>query len=537
MKNLNPGEVKNERMEKIELSFSSKLSEFSKLNEEFVRANCYVMALGKNRNGSHFSKEAVVDALETLYFIPVVAHLLYDEENNKWYVGGHDRELVVTDAGLKMKDVTVPFGCVIPNDVDFVEVEEKDGTVATYLKCSIVIWAGRYPNLMESIYSNDLYWAQSMEIRAKNIRPLPSDKRYRDITEFIFSCLTLLGKDDEPEYNTEPCFPSACVVPVQYSISENFKTEFETMKSQLKELAFSFSPNSRIGGKDLEDKKALIAEFGLTEDQLDFEITEEMSIDELREKLTAFAEAHKQPELKDDDVKFAATYNERREILCAAVTDDYVRNEDGDIVEATYRWLFDFDDQFIFVNGYRYVVASNEETRFYARVPYSFDEEAKEAALTGEYEEMFMSLLTAGEKQAIEDARKEQETYVASHSYSNEEYEVLKAYKDEKEAEARKAEFDAVVAEYAEISDMPDYRAIVDIAYSYENLEALRVACDAAYGKFKREQAANAALNYSAAPADKKPAGKPKMPTDSASIEHKDDSSRPYGDLFEKYDK
>ena len=126
-------------MEQINLSFSSKLTEFSKLNEQFIKASCYVMALGKNRNGSHFSKEAVVDALDSLYFIPVVAHLLYDEDNNKWYVGGHDRELVVTENGLMLKDVTVPFGCVIPENTEFVEVEEDNGTQATYLKCSIVI--------------------------------------------------------------------------------------------------------------------------------------------------------------------------------------------------------------------------------------------------------------------------------------------------------------------------------------------------------------------------------------------------------------
>ena len=522
-------------MEQINLSFSSKLTEFSKLNEQFIKASCYVMALGKNRNGSHFSKEAVVDALDSLYFIPVVAHLLYDEDNNKWYVGGHDRELMVTENGLMLKDVTVPFGCVIPENTEFVEVEEDNGTQATYLKCSIVIWAGRYPNLMESIYSSDLYWGQSMEIKAKSIRPLPSDKKYRDITEFTFSCLTLLGKDDNPEYHTEPCFPSACVVPVEYSLGENFKSEFELMKNQLKELAFSFSPDSRTGGKDLEDKKALIAEFGLNEDQLDFEISDEMSLDELREKLTAFAEAHSS-QSGSNDIEFGATFNERRDALSAAVTDDYVRNESGDVTEYISRWLFDFDDKYIFVNGYHYVVADNTETRFYARVPYSFDEENKVASLTGEYEHMFMTLLTNEEKQAVDNARAEQENYVATHSYSNEEYEALKAYKDEKETEARNAEFDAVIAEYAEIAEMPEFKAIAESVYSYENSDVLRMACDAAYGKFKREQAAVATQNFSVVGGEKKATGKLKMPTDSASIDGKGDS-RPYGDLFEKYGK
>lgn len=147
-----------------------------------------------------------------------------------------------------------------------------------------------------------------------------------------------------------------------------------------------------------------------------------------------------------------------------------------------------------------------------------------------------MTLLTNEEKQAVDNARAEQENYVATHSYSNEEYEALKAYKDEKEAEARNAEFDAVIAEYAEIAELPEFKAIAESVYSYENSDALRMACDAAYGKFKREQAAVVAQNFSAVGGEKKATGKLKMPTDSASIDGKGDS-RPYGDLFEKYGK
>ena len=43
--------------EKISLLSNLKFSSFEKLNENFLKAKCYVLSLGKNANKSHFSKQ------------------------------------------------------------------------------------------------------------------------------------------------------------------------------------------------------------------------------------------------------------------------------------------------------------------------------------------------------------------------------------------------------------------------------------------------------------------------------------------------
>ena len=93
---------------KIDLRFKPFSAE--KVNGQFTLCKCYVMALGKNRNLSHFTREAVDEALPTLPYCPVVAHLMYDDETDTYYVGGHDREL---NDDYKLIDVTVPYGEVV----------------------------------------------------------------------------------------------------------------------------------------------------------------------------------------------------------------------------------------------------------------------------------------------------------------------------------------------------------------------------------------------------------------------------------------
>ena len=85
--------------EKISLLSNLKFSSFEKLSENFLKAKCYVLALGKNVNKSHFSKENVDRAYPSLAYAPVIGHLMVDD-NGVYHLGGHDYHLDMND--LKM---------------------------------------------------------------------------------------------------------------------------------------------------------------------------------------------------------------------------------------------------------------------------------------------------------------------------------------------------------------------------------------------------------------------------------------------------
>ena len=160
-------------LEKISLLSNLKFSSVEKVNENFLKAKCYVLALGKNRNKSHFTKENVDRAYSSLAFAPVIGHLMFDD-NGVCHLGGHDMKLDLKD--FKLKSQCIPFGVVLPSESpSYEDVTESDGTVSTYLTCEVAIWINRYPELANAFYSEEVFTNQSMEIYYSKYQPLASN--------------------------------------------------------------------------------------------------------------------------------------------------------------------------------------------------------------------------------------------------------------------------------------------------------------------------------------------------------------------------
>ena len=71
---------------------------------------------------------------------------------------------------FKLKSQCVPFGVALPSETPvYEEVTEEDGTTATYLTCEVIIWVGRYPELADAFYRQDVLDFSSRD------RHLPSD--------------------------------------------------------------------------------------------------------------------------------------------------------------------------------------------------------------------------------------------------------------------------------------------------------------------------------------------------------------------------
>ena len=260
------------------LKFKAKVTPIEKINDEFTLCKCYVQGVGKNRNFSYMSKENIQRCLPTLSYAPVVGHLIdkLDEDGNptgEKYMGGHDYYI---DDDWNLKSACVPYGVVKADSFNFETVKEYEDEIETeYLTAEVVLWTGRYPELMEAIYSDDFYFNESMEISVSEYRPYEEDSNYTELTDFTYSALCLLGKADDktsPEH-TEPCFVESKVIPVQYSLE---REDFSKVMGELKnELAFYFNKDKIDGKEDevVENEKEEVIE---TVEEVNEDSTEEV---------------------------------------------------------------------------------------------------------------------------------------------------------------------------------------------------------------------------------------------------------------------
>lgn len=273
-------------MEKKYTSIQSfaRIKPIEKVNDEFALCKVYVQSVGKNRNYSFMSRENIEKALPTLNYAPVVGHLIpkYDDDGNVvgHYMGSHDYEITPE---MELKAITVPYGVVIEDSFEFEDVEEFNRT-ETYLTAKIYLWLERYPELADAIYAENTWFNQSMEVSVNEFRPLEDDSNYTELLSWNYSALCLLGLSDNPSENTTPAFISAQVHPVNYSLD---KVEFAKTMNELK---VSLNNALEEGGNEKlvlseEFKQSVFDEFGITPEDISFEITEGMTEDEFKQKV------------------------------------------------------------------------------------------------------------------------------------------------------------------------------------------------------------------------------------------------------------
>lgn len=310
----------------------AKIVPVQQLNDQLTLCKCYILALGRNTNGTNFEKEAVDNALYSLSNIPVVGHL-YQDENGDLRMGGHDFELEVESTSIKLKSLCVPFG-VVPESHN-AHYEDLDGS--TYLVCDIIMWFGRYPELKEAAYNNKTLFAQSMEICIKDsIDVLDEKKSYKNITEFQFSGLCLLGKYDEQEYDRQPCFSEARID--MYEKSDMYCDALRLFNTALQSYYSSLEGGVAMHNENTEQSN--------------------------KEKKTAF-----------ENYSLLPSSNEKANALRKAFS-------------GTDKWYLDHDEVFVYFEEY--------ENGVY-RSSYSYDNKTITAVVSDNKEKVTMRFLTAEE--------------------------------------------------------------------------------------------------------------------------------------------
>lgn len=490
---------------RLEIGFTSKLVPVKPVNEQFTLCKCYVMALGKNQNKSNISKESADDAMPSIFNIPVVGHL-YVDEDNICRMGGHDLELIKDDNGkFKFRVLTVPFG-VVPSDnnIRYEEVFEN-GELKTYLAADILLWTGRYPELLDAKYDDDIWFAQSMEI-------IPSqtskEDGYLNIEKFQYSALCLLGKSDDPSKNVAPCFKSARVEPYEFSDTEAWSKLYEEFKF---ELAKCYSKESFGEGGDgtLDNEVQVQAEI-FEENPVDGEpIAEPAEVEEVKtegenpseepvaenvqteefnaeepqqdskpvEPVADNAEPAVEPSAESKEfteeqpVKFSVelTAEEKMKALSEKLMELDVWSEDY----YAYHVLVDHDSQYAYV-WYHYAGVSVGDETGYARFGYAINDNeiSIDADSFTKVRRVWMSA--------------EDEEKLSQH---NALFEELKAYKEKRIEEDRQKEFAGIISEFSDLGEVEEYKELVKNAMNFESAEALSEKLYAIRGKNMKKPA------------------------------------------------
>lgn len=468
------------------VEFNAKVTPVKPLNDELTLCKCYVMALNKNRNLSFISKDAADNALPTLFNIPVIGHLYVDDEG-KYHMGGHDMTIVQNaDGQFEFKSICVPYGVVPQQDnIHYEDVKEPNGDTHTYIVSDVILWTGRFPELHEAVYSDKTYFGQSMEINVNDYAPLEEDKNYTNILSYSYSALCLLGKSDNPDEHTEPCFPMARVEPYEFSLDDD---KFSELMSQLKdELSFCFDGGSAgKKGEGMEETKNTVSEQTETTDAPVENFTDDTETPEVpvadEPVVNAESEAPAaepegsfengvEPDVDDvgEPAVFNATYKEKREALHNALPESYETDAEGNVIHSVYFWVCDFDDTSVYVerNEWKKDEGYNDTK---GKFSYTFNEADLTATITGEFTEMFVKWLTKEEVAQVDAMRNQ--------------YEELVKYKETREKTDREAEFDAAIAEFAYLADIEEYKTVYENRYTYESIKALQDACYIVKGKY-----------------------------------------------------
>ena len=397
------------------VNFDVKLVPREKINNEFTLCKCYAFGLGKNRNYSHISKENMERCKSTLSYAPVVGHLMekYDKDGNVIgrYFGGHD--YTITE-DWELKPLTVPYGVVVADSFQYEMVNEyKDNHEREYLTCDVILWTGRYPELLEAVYDETTYFNESAELNVEEYRPLEDDSNYVDITDFTFSALCILGKSDDAQYHTEPCFIESKIQPKQFAVQTD---EFAEAMNEMKEkLSFCFKNQPSTMEVDIDKNNG-----GST-------MTEEIKnevVDEMAETVVE----------ENVDEAVEETVEEVVEEVVEETTDEPTDEVVEDTVEAE-------------------VEEVTEEV---------VEETTEDETVVEESNEDF-SVLYAELK----------EKYDALES----EIVSLRAYKESKEAEERQCAEDSLFADYEEtIGETEEFKALKEKASEF-SLDALKKEC------------------------------------------------------------
>lgn len=420
-----------------------------------------VMHDKKNANKSNFEMEAIEQAKESIKNIPILGYIKKIDGSDAKDFAGHEMELSIKDGELKLVYLERPIG-VIPesNNYEYVEVDGK-----TYVKVTGFIWK-EYLNEGYEILQENPNKSVSMEITVDDYTI--NKDGIVDITSYRYLGVTILGDSVSPgmeganmqvvgqfsEKFSEDFYEKVEKLNMELKSkfsTRNFKIDsyfipkdeaeklVEKANSIFTQLGFECveyvvdgkeyqitgiinktlnKEASENWGFDIYDKDTI------TIHSLDFETIDSASIsissvDLLMKKDSNTNQQHFTLKINNnfsekggDNLKgknntkleFSATYRQKRDALCNALDPIIVRDKDDRIIEETYYWVSDFDDEMVYLEKSHWTDSDYEYTN--GRVKYTFDETTMTATVDmSSWENMILTWVTEAENQEIQNMR------------------------------------------------------------------------------------------------------------------------------------
>lgn len=406
---------------------------------------------GLNRNNSNISTESMNAALPSFSNRPILGYI-HQLEDGTWDFYSHNMEFVEDENeedGVRLEYLETPVG-IVPESCNahlaYDESKEK-----TYVEVDAYIFE-EYSKAADIIREKGVSKV-SVELAIEDMS-FNAKEGFLSINSFYFMGVTILGRDEDGKF-VEEGMEGSNITLGSFSqknnsvVTDDMQSKMFELLTKLNEALEKFNDKAdskKEGGNEMDKFNELLEQYGLTEDQIDFEV-DGLSDEELE---NLFAEKFGDNNGEGDDTgsdgdgegsdngegdgDAAPSADGEKYTLIYELSHDDIRMGlygllNSTMSEDSYVWICEvFDDYFIY-NKEAYGDSGYDSN--YYRQSYSID--GDEVAFGAEPVEVFPEFVSADEKAALAALRLE--------------YAELKKFKDEYDASIVQAEKDKVFAD------------------------------------------------------------------------------------------
>lgn len=482
-------------------------------NDKFMKLRLKVCHDTKSLHNTIFPKDALYRAEPSIANSAILAHIIENDDGQLDF-GGHDftiEEDKFNEGQHRRIYLEQPVG-LVPETNNY-EIVEEDGI--SYVYCDAYIWKG-YSNYCVDILEHSDRIKLSMEVEFLDYHYSKPKNSYI-ITDFKYEGITLLGTD------VRPAMQNSGATITNYSTTDdgNRVITVEDLRNEISKV-FSIANKEQekgVIGMDKETIQNVLAEYGISEAELGFEINEDMTVDELRSKIAELnakvddesaesevestednsaeesnEESTGEPEGETNDAESKAetdevsaednsaddSATEPESVKTGAYSEDTksisFSMSDEDKRTKLYKALGEIsDDEYWIIRTYEdYFIAQAWIDEKYYKIGYTKNDE--EVAVNPEFEEVFAEFVTESERNELEKMRNDYATLET-------EVEELRKFKNEAEANARAEAVNAIFEVFDEkLSECEDYANLKENNSDY-SVEEVEEKCYAMLGR------------------------------------------------------
>lgn len=442
-----------------------------------------IFHIGPNRNGSSVTKEAAEKSLGTIAYKPLLAN--FCEIDGVKDFTSHDMEFNEDGTATYIEH---QIGCFTadPPVIQYDETTEKEFVFAKvaipreYTDACEIIERKNGTKVSAELLINEMNYSAKDDIL--------------ELTDIIVQGCTCLGTNPETGECVEEGMQGARLDIIDFSANNNSittdtnsqfnNTLIETLK-KLNETLEKFNNKTDHIKEGVNEKMnklyELLEAYEITLDELSFEV-EGLSDEDLETAFTeAFGDAEefkKKKKCSEDDPEdgedFAGCGQKKKRCSVNAETGTIEFEMSHDDIrmalysllasswdDNSYSWICEVYDNY-FVYQKETYSDSGYESKYYKQ---SYSKSADNVELTGDAVEVFSTFVTESEKTALDMIRSQ--------------YDELKAFKDNYEAEQQKVQKDAIFGNevYDDIRESDEFKALVNDSARY-SIDEIQNKCD-----------------------------------------------------------